>query len=137
MKLSYFKRIILFGAFSILISYSCKREPYKPSFDLAGGTVVGKETCKADTSKDYWLIDLNINYTSENNFGDTLTINGVTYNHLVKTTQLLPEFMVIGTRVSFDCNFSSSKILTTDCNVQNPITYELKEMIVIRTFKVG
>ncbi len=131
-----FSSLLISSLFIILSSSSCKRDPYKPDFDHAGGFVIGKEVCKADTAPDNWLIDLSIDYTASNTFGDTININGTTYNHMVKTTQLLPQFHVIGKKVSFDCHFTSSKVQTSGCTITTPITYYLKEMTVIRSFEI-
>lgn len=127
---------LLFTFFLTLLLSSCKRDPYKPDFEHAGGYVIGKEVCKADTAQDYWFIDLSIDYSATNTFGDTIGINGTTYNHMVKTTQLLPQFHVIGKKVSFDCHFSSSKVQTTGCTIPNPITYSLKEMNVLASGEI-
>lgn len=70
------------------------------------------------------------------NYGDTLTINGIFYKHLVKTTQLMPEFKIIGRKVSFDFHLSTSKVQSVGCTATNPITYNLKEMNVLATFKI-
>jgi hypothetical protein len=133
---SLFFSLLFFSLFLTFLSSSCKRDPYIPDFDHAGGYVIGKEVCKADTAQDNWLIDLSIDYSAANTFGDTITINGTTYNHMVKTTQLLPQFHVIGKRVAFDCHFSSSKVQTTGCTISNPITYNLKEMTVLSTGEI-
>jgi hypothetical protein len=131
-----FSSLLILSLFIICSSSSCKRNPYKPDFDHAGGYVIGKEVCKSDTAQDYWLIDLSLDYTASNTFGDTIAINGTTYNHMVKTIGLLSQFHVIGKKVSFDCHFSSSKVETNGCTVANPITYNLKDITVIRSFEV-
>ena len=120
----------------ILSSSSCKRDPFKPDFDHAGGYVIGKEVCKADTTQDYWIIDLSLDYTASNTFGDTITIDGISYNHMIKTTGLLPQFHVVGKKISFDCRFSTSKVQTTGCTVANPITYNLKDMDVLASGEI-
>lgn len=135
MKLLSFS-LLISATLLILSSSSCKRDPYKPDFDHAGGYVIGKEVCKADTALDYWLIDLSIDYTASNTFGDTIIINGTTYNHMVKTTGLLPQFHVVGKKISFDCRFSASKVQTTGCTVANSITYNLKDMNVLASGEI-
>lgn len=131
-----FSSLLISGLFIILSSSSCKRDPYKPDFDHAGGYVIGKEVCKADTAQDYWLVDLSLDYTASNTFGDTITVNGIIYNHMVKTTGLLPQFHVIGKKISFDCRFSASKVQTTGCTVASPITYNLKDMTVLASGEI-
>ena len=76
MKLLFFSPLILSLLF-IFSSSSCRREPYKPDFDHAGGYVIGKEVCKEDTAQDYWLVDLSLNYSATNTSGDSITINGI------------------------------------------------------------
>ena len=114
---------------------SCKTEPFKPNFENAGGYVIGKETCNVDTSQDFWLIDLSI-FPLPNNYGDSLTLNGIKYGHVVKTVGLAPQFKFIGARVGFDFNLSTSPMQATNCNVTNPDTYLLKEMNVINQAEI-
>lgn len=102
---------------------------------MAGGYVIGKEECNIDTTKDYWLIDLSI-FPLPNNYGDTLTLNGFTYNHVVKTQGLAPQFKFINARVGFDFHISSSIIQTSNCNVANPTTFSLKEMDVLNQAEI-
>jgi len=120
----------------LTVTVSCKKLPYVPDYDHAGGIVIGKETCSStDPDNDHWLIDLNVNYTAINNFGDTLTYNGIFYEHVVKTKGLLAAFKTVGKKLAFDCHFSAGKIITTGCTVALPVNYALKEMQVITTFE--
>lgn len=135
MKLLFFSPLILSLLF-IFSSSSCRREPYKPDFDHAGGYVIGKEVCKEDTAQDYWLVDLSLNYSATNTSGDSITINGIKYNHMVKTKGLLPQFHVVGKKISFDCRFSALKVQTTNCTVASPITYSLKDMTVLASGEI-
>jgi len=93
---------------------SCKRDPFKPNFEHAGGFVIGKEVCKANPEEDYWLIDLSY-FTNlpDKSYGDTITINGVFYSHMIKTKQLLTEFKQPGKKVSFHFHLSSAKVQTS------------------------
>ena len=125
--------IFLLACISELIS--CKTEPFKPNFENAGGYVIGKETCNADTSKDFWIIDLSI-FPLPNNYGDSLILNGTKYSHVVKTVGLAPQFHFIGARVGFDFHISTSPVQTTNCNLANPDTYFLKEMNVINQAEI-
>lgn len=125
-------RIILVILFFLCISglIFCKTEPFRPDFENAGGYVIAKETCNVDTSQDFWLIDLSI-FPLPNNYGDSLTLNGLTYRHVVKTVGLAAQFKFIGARVGFDFHLSTSRVRTVYCNVANPDTYLLKEMNII------
>lgn len=128
---------LISGLLLVLSSMSCKREPFKPNFEHAGGYVIGKETCKANPDEDYWLIDLSyFSNLPDKNYGDTITINGIFYSYMIKTKQLLTEFKQPGKKVSFDFHLSPAKVQTTGCTVANPVTYDLKEMDVIATFEI-
>ena len=93
--------------------------------------VVGKETCKTDDTKDYWLIDFT--FGNRNPIvGDTLFLNGITYTNVLKTIGLNPQLKTIGMRVSIDYRIiSADKIVTTGCNVLSPETYNLKELTIL------
>lgn len=121
----------------LTLSSSCKKEPYYPDYDHAGGFVIAKESCSAtDPDNDYWLLDLSVNYTATNTFGDTLTYNGIFYEHVVKTKGLLPQLKIVGKKLAFDCRFTTNKIATTGCTVASPLTYNLKEMHVINSGEI-
>lgn len=129
--------LLLFTLFLTLISSSCKREPYKPDFEQARSYVIGKEICKSIPSEDFWLIDFSEDLNRPNlNYGDTITINGILYKHMVKTKQLAPQFQLVGKRVSFDFRLSNTMVQTTGCTIANPIIYSLKEMTVIASFEI-
>ena len=133
--LSFFS--ILFLIYLFTLSSSCRKDPYVPDYDHAGGFVIAKETCSAtDPDNDYWLVDLSVNYTATNTFGDTLTYNGTFYQHVVKTKGIPIQVKMIGKKLAFDCHFSSSKVVTTGCSIPNPITYNLKEMEVLHTSEI-
>jgi len=126
MKMNLFVLIIIFSS----VFFACKDKPFKPNYENAGGFVIGKEKCNADTTKDYWLVDLSI-FPLQNTYGDTLVFNGITYNHLVKTLELSPEFKFIGARVDFDFHLSAFAIQTNNCTIVSPFVFILKEMDVL------
>ena len=129
--------LFLFFISLLAVSSSCTRDPYVPNYDHAGGFVIAKETCSAtEPDNDYWLVDLSVNYTATNTFGDTLTYNGIFYEHVVKTKGLVAQFKIVGKKLSFDCHFSANKVATTGCTIATPVTYSLKEMQVINTFEI-
>ena len=135
MKKLFFSFLISTVALTF-ISSSCKRDPYYPDFDHAGGYVIGKETCKANPDNDYWLVDLSFPLNTVTTYGDTITIGGTFYTNMIKTTQLPASFKIIGKKVSFDFHLSSGKVETTGCTVATPITYRLKDMEVIASFEI-
>jgi hypothetical protein len=120
----------------ISISASCKREPFFPDFDHAGGYVIGKEYCKANADEDYWLVDLSFPLNTVTNYGDTITINGTLYKNMIKTKQLPLTFKEIGKNVSFNFHLSADKVETTGCTVSNAITFKLKNMNVLASFEI-
>ncbi len=130
--------LFCFSLFYLLtVSLSCKKDPYVPDYDHAGGFVIAKETCSAtDPDNDYWLVDLSVNYTATNTFGDTLTYNGIFYEHVVKTKGLLTQFKIIRKKLAFDCRFTATKVVTTGCTVSTRITYGLKVMQVINSGEI-
>lgn len=132
------KLISLFSfVYLLTVSSSCKKEPYVPDYDHAGGFVIAKESCSTtDPDNDYWLVDLSVMYTATNTFGDTLTYNGIFYEHVVKTKGLLTQFKIVGKKLSFDCHFSANKVATTGCTVASLVTYSLKEMQVINSGEI-
>ena len=115
----------------ISMAASCRREPYKPDFEHAGGYVIGKETCKSNPDSDYWLIDLSHPANVVTTYGDTITVEGISYTNMIKTTELSPALKTVGKKVSFDFRLSRSKVSTTGCTSPYPITYNLKEMQII------
>jgi hypothetical protein len=131
------KFILLFFAsffiFSLIISSSCNKPPYKPDKNV-GGYVIAKEVCKANEADDYWLIDLTYNYDTPQ-YGDTLILNGRAYTNVIKVKGLDPRLKQIGMTVAFDFKtITADKVQTTGCSVANPITYDLKELFIINKF---
>ena len=125
LQLSYFCYILLISG------SSCKSGPYIVDYKNIKGYVVGKETCKTDDTKDYWLIDFTFG-TRNPIVGDTLFLNGITYTNVLKTIGLNPQLKTIGMRVSIDYRIiSADKIVTTGCNVLSPETYNLKELSIL------
>lgn len=133
---SRIKSLLISAIAMISFSASCKREPFVPDFEHAGGFVIGKEICKTNPDEDYWLIDLSYPLNTVTIYGDTITIGGTFYTNMIKTTQLPTNFKVIGKKVSFDFHLSSSKVETTGCTVTTPIIYKLKDMQVIASGEI-
>lgn len=135
MKTLFFSFLVFLELLSLSL-VSCRR-PDVPDFEHAGGYVIGKETCKANPDDDEWLIDLSYELNPPSlNYGDTITINGTLYKHMVKTSQLLPKFRIIGQKVSFDFHLSSGRVQSVGCMVTVPFTYYLREMNVIASGEI-
>jgi hypothetical protein len=120
----------VFIVISLPVFLACKDKPFEPNYEFAGGYVIGKEKCNIDTTKDYWLIDFSV-FPVTNGYGDTLILNGIQYNHVVKTTGLDPIFKFIGARVGIRFNIGNTLVQTSGCLVSNPETYLLKEIQII------
>ncbi len=115
----------------VLLASCNNKGGYKPPWEYAGGKVIAKESCNADETKDYWLVDLTV-FPNTNQYGDTLELNGIIYTNVVKTLDLLPEFKVVGKRIGFDFYISSQRVVTSGCSLTNPVTFNLKEIDAVR-----
>ena len=124
--------LLLFSVLTILLSNSaCNKQPFKPDYKNIGGYVIGKENCNVDVTQDYWLLDFTV-YPDSEIIGDTLVLNGTTYHNVVKLKGLDERLKQIGMRVSVDYKIlSKNKIISSGCTVTIPITYPLKEMVII------
>jgi hypothetical protein len=123
---------ILYILLSALVFVSsCNKQPFITDDNNIEGYVIGKETCNTDETKDYWLIDFT--YGSSNpHVGDTILVNGVTYNNVLKTKELDQQLKILGLRVTIDYRaISSTKITSIGCDVLNPVTYSLKELTIL------
>lgn len=124
------KYLIIFVVIISLL-FSCKRGIHIADYTNAGGFVIGKETCKTNEAEDYWLVDLTY-HSNTPQYGDTLSLSGITYTNVVKVKTLDSRLKQIGMKVSFDFKtVTPNKVITTGCNVTNPITYDLKELFII------
>ena len=130
MKHSSFKLLISTSIASFLI-ISCRQGPYIPDYTNAGGYVIAKETCNPDASQDYWLVDLTY-WSDTPQYGDTITINNTTFRNVVKVKGLDQRLKQIGITVSLDFKtVTANKVETIGCGVANPVTYKLKELVII------
>jgi hypothetical protein len=122
--------LILFSA-CLFFTVSCHRGPLESKYKHIGGYVIGKETCHADESQDYWLVDFTY-WADTPQVGDALVLNGRTFTNVLKIKGLIERFKQIGLPISFDYQvISSNKVNTTGCDVANPVTYPLKELFII------
>ncbi len=111
---------------------SCNnKEPFIPDYNNIKGYVIAKETCNTDETKDDWLIDFT--YGPNNpHVGDTILVNGFTFNNVLKTKGLDQQLKIMGLRVSIDYRIiSSTKVTSAGCDVLNPVTYSLKELTIL------
>lgn len=128
------KILLLIGSFFIitsLVSSSCTKPPSIADYTNAGGYVIAKEICNSNDADDYWLVDLTY-YPDTPQYGDTLTLNSITYKNVIKTKGLNARLKQIGMTVSLDFKtVTPNKIETTGCIVTTPVTYRLKELFII------
>lgn len=112
---------------SYFMGASCNnKRPFKVPYDGAVGTVIGKETCNADVGKDYWLIEIFSSSSVRQQYGDTITLNGIKYFNVIKTAGLPEIFKKNGQKIGFDFKIAGTATLTADCAVDNPMIYKLK-----------
>ena len=124
--------------FFFFISFSCRNngKPFIPPYDNIGGYVIATETCNMDATKNYWLLDCTV-YPNSPHIGDTLVLNGNTYTNVLKVKGLDERLKQVGMKVSIDYNVvTASKVITTGCTVNNPVTYNLKEISIINQFEI-
>ncbi|TFB28363.1 hypothetical protein [Pedobacter alluvionis] len=113
---------LLLSAIFFLITSSCKdKVPFKPPHDGASGTVIAKETCNTDEGKDYWLIEISSSSSVQQQFGDKLTLNGITYTNVIKTTGLPESLKKVGQKVGFDFTIAGTATSTSNCSVSTPV----------------
>jgi len=131
-----FDRLLISTLLVSLVMLSCNKPPFKPDYTNAGGYVIAKETCYADVSQDYWLVDLTY-YRDTPQYGDTITINTNTYTNVVKVKGLDQRLKQIGATVAFDFKtITPNKVETTGCDVTSPLTYKLKDLFIINQFEI-
>lgn len=114
-----------------IINSSCRRPGgFVPSYKSAEGYVIGKENCHSDPDKDYWLVDFDFE-TNTPQIGDTVEIDGIKYNHVLKVIGLDPRIKEIGKIVWIDYDsISKSKIITRGCSIDNVKTYPSREIFI-------
>lgn len=120
-----------------LFSISCNnKEPFKPPYENIGGYVIGNETCYTDTTQNFWLLDFTV-YPNSPHIGDTLILNGTTYTNVLKVKRLDERLKQFGMKVSIDYNVvSANKVITSGCTVNSPVTYDLKQILIINQFEI-
>ena len=111
--------ISTFISLPFVICSSCNKQPFKPSYHTAVGYVIGKEICNHDTAKDYWLINIISSSSVQQQYGDTLSLNGITYTNVIKTIGIKNNFKIIGQKVGFDFTTSKDRDSTKGC-ILNP-----------------
>lgn len=123
----------LFFIFFLPFFISCRNNgaPFKEPYDNIGGYVIGAEVCNADATQNYWLLDCTV-YPNSPHIGDTLILNDITYTNVLKVKGLDERLKQVGMRVSIDYNVvTPNKVVTSGCTVNNPVTYNLKEIMII------
>lgn len=110
---------------------ACNKPPYKADYKNIKGYVIGKETCHANETNNYWLIDLTYRPDTPQ-YGDTLLLDSVTYTNVIKTKGLAEQLKEVGMKVSLDYKvITPNRIETGGCSVVNPVTYSLKELVIL------
>ena len=125
------KKIIVALLCLILVLQSCFDDPVSPQPYHAKGIVIGEEKCNVDSSKNYWLLDLSIENNSPET-GDTITYDGVVYEHVFRTINLDDSLRQHGKKVDIDFNFSTNDHSPTqpaNCYAPNAETFLLIDII--------
>ena len=134
MKPQNLHKLFLFIAIALLVLVSCNKPPFKPDYYMATGFVIGKEVCNADTTKEYWLIDIISSPSPQQQYGDTIQLNGVQYTNVVKTSDLPNEMRKAGTKIGMDFYLSKDKEVTASCTTSSPVIFYLKVAKVLNWF---
>jgi hypothetical protein len=126
------QRVLKICLLSFLFSnLCCRKDDFTAPFPNLKGIVIVREVCNSDTSKDYWLIDFTSG-TPIKQVGDTLVIDGFKYNNVLKTKELDTSLQIPGQKVSiFYKTISADKVITSTCDLANPVTYPLKELTIL------
>ena len=117
---------------------SCIKEPYQPPAYTAKGTVIGVEKCSVDDNYNFWLIDLSVENSSPEK-GDTITYNGVVYNHVFKAINLDSSLKHAGKKIDIQFNFSTNdhqKIQDANCDAPDAETFLLIDIIPFRQSEI-
>lgn len=102
-----------FSLAEIFSFYSCNnKEPYNLPYEQPGGHVIARESCHADTAKDYWLIDLPYP-PRQKQYGDTIIYNGKAYFKVVKTLDLKPDLRVVGKTMAIGFKVAKQPVKTS------------------------
>lgn len=116
----------------LLLILSCRKPPYKVDTMFIDGYVIGKETCHTDPEQDYWLIDCTKYPEFTPRVGDTIVVDNETYTNVIKVKGLAADLQQLGESVYIEYKkISTSRIVTTGCEVASPITYTLREIFII------
>ena len=118
--------IVILSTLVFLMGQSCNKYPLKSPYDGAVGTVIGKEICNPDPTKDYWLVAIASSSSARQQYGDDLTLNGVKYSNVIKTSGLAESLKKAGEKIGFDFTIEETATLTTNCSVGTPVVYKLK-----------
>lgn len=127
------KNIAFFIAILTIPFVACNRGPYETPYYMAVGYVIGKESCKNDDKKDYWLIEISSSSSARQQYGDTLTLNGTKYTNVIKSTGLDDKLKIVGQKVGLDFYISNNTVITSGCTVATPTIYNLKDANILQS----
>ena len=96
---------------------NCESKPFKPDFDVAHFTIIGREKCYIDTVKNGWLISLTF-LSSGNSYGPDISYGGVTYKNVVKTYFDLSK--QYADSIDYACDFKVVESHSAQCEVASP-----------------
>lgn len=96
-------RKLAVSAVLTLLFFRCSdKQPFVPNYEMGIGTIIGMENCKADLSKNAWLIQIPGPNPFNKMYGDQITYNGTVYTNVVKTFSLPDSAKVSGKNYSLE-----------------------------------
>jgi len=118
----------------IIVFCSCTKQPEPVDRLRTAGYIIGKEFCYTDATKDCYLIDLTF-YPNTPQIGDTLLFNSIVYTNVIKSE--LPDSTARANLVPIVIEYNDilPKKYSEGCEIQNSISYSLKDQSVVATNK--
>lgn len=109
---------------------NCESKLFRPDFDVAHFTIIGREKCYVDTLKNGWLISLTF-LPSGKTYGPDISYGGVIYKNVVKTYYDLSKQYTDS--IDYACDFKIVDSPTSQCDAASPeyteiLTAEILEL---------
>ena len=93
-------------------------------------TVIKKENCMQNPDTDFWLLNLD---SKIGDIGDTIEIDGVVYNNVVKTSALAPELKSAGKRLRiFYHLLGNERTVISRCPATDSLQFAVYNIPIIR-----
>lgn len=126
---------LIAGFIPVLIFLSCNNKSNGYVNDgekTLAGYVIGREICHNDINLDSWLVDFTF-MNNQEQVGDTLTIQGITYTNVLRVKGLSSGFRQPGFSVRvYYKDITSGPVVPTGCDHPDAEVYNLRELTIIR-----